>query len=175
MNYSITQNGKPLSPDKYIWDAATKTLATTENDLVLDFGDVDRVTFRTGSNCTFNTGSFCTFGTGSFCTFNTGSYCTFKTGSSCTFNTGSDCTFGTGSYCTFNTGSDCTFNTGSDCTFSTGFDCTFKTGKNCSLIRYDVDGVTELPVDTTIKLNSYGVAGYTIVKEKKSCEGKSIS
>jgi hypothetical protein len=200
MNYSITQYGKPLSPDKYIWDAATKTLVTAESDLVLDFSDVDRVTFRTGSNCTFKTGYNCAFQTGSSCTFSTGNGCTFKTDSCCTFNTGHDCTFktgynctfktgynctfdtgyscafNTGSYCTFKTGHNCTFDTGTDCTFKTGvgctfktgFDCTFKTGKNCSLIRYDVDGITELPVDTVVKLNGYGIVGYTIIEEKKT-------
>jgi hypothetical protein len=150
MNYSITQYGKPLSPDKYVWDAATKTLATTENCLVLDFGGIDEVTFKTGS------------------------YCTFITSSCCAFNTGSSCTFNTGFDCIFKTGYNCTFKTGDSCTFSTGYNCTFKTGKNCSLIRWDVDGVIKLLVDTAIKLNGYGIVGYTIVEEKKSCEGKIV-
>jgi hypothetical protein len=100
--------------------------------------------------------------------FNTSSHCIFKTGSNCTFNTGSHCTFKTGDYCTFKTGSYCIF--------KTGFNCIFKTGANCVAIRYDVKGIIEIPKDITIKLNYYGVSGYTTVQEDKpnSCNGKVI-
>jgi hypothetical protein len=152
----VLQNGEQISLDNFNWDEKTKTFSSSENNLVLDFSDLNNCTFNTGYdctfdtgsdctfktdyNCTFNTGSSCTFNTGydctfdadSYCTFNTSSYCTFNTSSYCTFNTGSDCAFDTGYDCTFNTGSDCTFDTGSDCTFNTGSDCTFKTGSNCT-------------------------------------------
>jgi len=105
--FSITQNGIPLSPDKYTWDEVNKVLTTSENNLVLDFTKYVGVTFITGSFCTFKTGNDCTFKTGSFCTFKTGWGCTFKTGYGCTFITGSNCTFDTGSDCTFNTGNNC--------------------------------------------------------------------
>jgi hypothetical protein len=93
-----------------------------------------------------------------------------------TFNTGSDCTFNTGSDCTFNTGYNCTFKTGYNCTFKTGYNCTFKTGDNCVCIRYDVKGVIEIPENKTIKLNGYGVSGFTFVEEVKevSCNGKIV-
>ena len=71
---------------------------------------------------------------------------------------------------------NCTFNTGTDCIFKTSYNCTFKTGENCFVIRYDVKGVIEIPANKTIKLNGRGVAGYTIIEEKKetSCDGKIV-
>ena len=74
---------------------------------------------------------------------------------------------------TFRTGYSCTFNTGSYCTFKTGYSCTFKTGDNCFVTRYDVKGVIEIPEKKTIKLNGYGISGYTEIKEV-SCEGKVV-
>ena len=69
--------------------------------------------------------------------------------------------------CTFDTSSDCTFNTGSDCTFNTGFSCTFNTGSKCAVVRRDIYEVIELEEGKEIKLNSYGVSGYTEVNSKK--------
>jgi len=91
MNFSVTKKGKPLDPSLYSWDKKTKTFSTTESELVLDFNNMDNITFKTSSNCTFDTGSDCTFNTGSDCTFKTGSDCTFDTCSSCTFKTGWNC------------------------------------------------------------------------------------
>jgi len=145
IKFSITKNGIPLSKDLYTWNEETRTFSSNENELVLDFTDINDCTFKTGYNCTFNTGL------------------------NCTFNTDFDCTFKTGYNCTFNTGSDCTFNTGSNCTFNTDY--------NCCLIRYDVKGVTEIPENKIIKLNDYGISGYTIIEEKKeisSCDGKIV-
>jgi hypothetical protein len=181
--FSVTQYGKELDKSKYTWDK-NKVFSTTENNLVLDFSDYTEVIFKTGDYCTFKTGHSCTFKTGHSCTFNTGYACTFKTGSECTFKTGdyctfktdAYCTFKTDSYCTFNTSSFCTFKTGSYCAFHTGDTCTFKTGNNCVAIRYDVKGITEIPKDITIKLNNYGVSGYTTVPEDKpnTCNGKVV-
>jgi hypothetical protein len=150
--FSVTQNGKELDKSKYKWDEENKVFSTKENNLVLDFSNYIEVIF------------------------NTGSHCTFKTGYSCTFNTGINCTFNTGYHCTFNTGSYCTFNTGYSCTFITGDNCTFTTGENCVAIRYDIKGITEIPKDITIKLNNYGVSGYTTVQEDKPnpCNGKVV-
>jgi hypothetical protein len=85
-------------------------------------------------------------------------------------------TFKTGSNCTFKTGSNCTFKTGSSCIFDTGYSCTFNTGGNCGVIRFDVNGITEIPKDITIKFNDYGISGYTKVEEDKpnSCNGKVV-
>ena len=62
--------------------------------------------------------------------------------------------------------SEVTFKTGSSCTFKTGAYCTFKTGDNCFVTRYDVKGVIEIPEKKTIKLNGYGISGYTEIKEE---------
>ena len=110
MNYSITQNGKPLDKSKYTIDEKSKTFSSNENNLVLDFNSLNNWTFKTGGCCTFKTDDNCTFNTGYSCTFNTGNDCTFNTGYNCTFNTGYSCTFNTGYNCTFNTGYSCTFN-----------------------------------------------------------------
>ncbi len=59
MVFSITQNGKELGKRRYTWDEETKTLSTTEDNLVLDFSNYDAITFITGSECTFDTGSEC--------------------------------------------------------------------------------------------------------------------
>jgi len=168
IKFSVTRNGRLLDMCEYNWDVNTKTFSSDICGLVLDFTNINGVTFKTGYNCTFKTGSACTFKTGSACTFNTGY--------GCTFNTGYDCTFNTGFACKFKTGSNCTFKTGYDCTFKTGFACTFKTGDNCFVTRYDVKGVTEIPVDKTIKLNEYEIQGYTIVEEKEesTCNGKIV-
>ena len=53
-------------------------------------------------------------------------------------------------------------------TFNTGSACTFKTDKNCFVTRYDVKGCTEIPQYKTIKLNDFGVSGYSIIKELKN-------
>ena len=154
----VSQFGSPLSLDKFEWDENTNTFSTEENNLVLDFSEINNCTFKTGSSCTFNTYSYCTFKTGSGCTFNTGSYCTFKTNS----------------YCTFKTGSGCTFNTGSDCTFNTGSNCTFDTVENCVIVRWDIFEVIQPEPNVTIKLNDFDVKGYTVIPESCSLLGKEI-
>ena len=78
--FSITKNGKALDTALYTWDEESKTLATTETGLVLDFSRYHNCTFNTGYNCTFKTGMNCTFDTGSNCTFDTSYGCTFDTG-----------------------------------------------------------------------------------------------
>jgi hypothetical protein len=175
--FSVTKNGKVLDPSLYTWDEKTKTFFSIVDGLVLDFTDIDGVTFKTSDKCTFNTGSGCTFNTSFNCAFNTGWGCAFITGHSCTFKTSFGCTFKTGSSCTFDTGSSCTFNTGFDCIFKTGPKCTFIVRDNCFVTRLDVKGVTEIPPDKKIKLNDHGIAGYTIIEEKKethSCDGKVV-
>ena len=58
----VLQNGEPLDLNKFEWKV--KVFSTTENGLVLDFQDIDRITFDTGSNCTLDTGHSCTLDTG---------------------------------------------------------------------------------------------------------------
>ena len=184
MKFSITQNGEELSKEKYNWDENTQTLSTNENNLVLNFSKYNGVIFNTGDSCTFKTGDSCTFNTGHNCIFDTGSNCTFKTGSDCTFDTGDSCTFDTGSNCTFNTGHNCIFDTGRSCTFDTGDSCTFDTGDSCTFtcgekcvcIRRDIYEVIEIPENKTIKLNEYGVKGYSFQLQKRKIviDGKEI-
>ena len=150
MNYSISQNGKQLDKKLYTFDKKTRTFSSDEDNLVLDFWGL--------SNCTFKTGP----------------YCTFKTSSGCTFNTGYSCTFDTSSDCTFSTSYDCIFKTSSDCTFDTGSDCTFKTGFNCIVIRRDIYEVIELVENQKIKLNGYGIKGFTVLDEVISLSGKEV-
>jgi len=176
----VLQNGKPLALSKFTWDKKTRTFASLEDNLVVDFAGIDDCTFTTGYDCTFDTGGGCTFTTGGDCTFTTGYDCTFKTGWRCTFDTGwrctfktgCDCTFKTGWRCTFKTGSGCTFKTGSgctfdtwnNCTFDTGSGCTFKTGVQCVIARRDVFEVIQPQDGETIKLCPYGVSGYLTMK-----------
>ena len=88
---TVTQFGKELDKSSYSWNESTRTFSSNENNLVLDFNNIDNVTFKTGYDCTFKTGSNCTFDTGFNCIFKTGSGCTFKTGFNCTFKTGYNC------------------------------------------------------------------------------------
>jgi len=155
MTFSVTQNGKPLFPDKYTWDPETKTFSTNEVNLVLDFSGIDGVTFNTGWNCTFSTGENCTFNTDGNCTFTTDGNCTFKTGGDCTFNTGGGCIFSTGGGCIFSTGGYCTFNTGWNCIFTTDGNCTFKTDGNCTF--------------TTGGYCTFKTFSPTIIRSKKEC------
>jgi len=173
----VLQNGKSLDLDKFEWDEKANVFSTVEDNLVLDFKNLSDCIFNTGCGCTFDTAWNCTFKTGSDCTFKTGSDCIFNTGSDCIFNTGSDCTFNTGSDCTFNTTWGCTFKTGSYCTFKTGWDCTFDTDVNCVVVRRDIYQVIELEKGKKIKLNGFGVLGFTFIEEKKEVflSGKEIT
>ena len=140
-NYSITQNGKPLSKDKYCIDLKNKVFSSTEGNLVLDFNDLEDWTLNTKYGCIFNTSINCTFNTGPACVFCTDNGCTFTTGNCCTFVTGMNCTFKTGSGCTFDTNSGCTFDTNSGCIFllcdiNT---CKFKSYDNISIILDRID------------------------------------
>lgn len=186
MDFSITKEGKKLKKSLYTWDEKVRVLSTNEGNLVLDFSDIDRVTFKTGSICIFKTGHNCVFNTGFGCIFKTGDSCNFRTGSNCTFNTGSNCTFDTGSNCTFDTDGRCTFDTSSDCTFDVSFNCTFKTdhscifkagggctfktGHNCVIIRRDVSEVIKIPEDVEIRLNSYKTSGYVVQPKREIVE-----
>jgi hypothetical protein len=65
----VLQNGKPLDLDKFEWDEKTNTFTTQENDLMLDFDNMDNFNFNTGFNCNFNTLDNCGFKTGYNCNF----------------------------------------------------------------------------------------------------------
>ena len=86
---------------------------------------------------------------------------------SCVFNTGSYCVFNTGYGCTFRTSLGCVFNTSFNCTFEAGFDCVFNTGSYCVVVRRDVYEVIELEEGKKIKLNGFGIKGFTYVESDK--------
>ena len=90
----------------------------------------------------------------------------FITGSYCNFNTSSDCNFITGNYCIFKTGSDCIFKTGSNCSFDTGYNCNFNTGSDCVVVRRDIYEIIELNGKGKVKLNCFGIKGYTEIKDE---------
>jgi hypothetical protein len=92
---------------------------------------------------------------------------TFITGSLCIFITRAHCTFIIGDNCTVDTGSYCTFKTGSYCTFKTGWRCTFITRINCVCVRRDVFEFFQIPVNTKIRLNDFGVKGFEVLEVKK--------
>jgi hypothetical protein len=69
MKFSVTKNGELLDTKLYSWDPKIKTFCSNEDGLVLDFSNIDGVTFKTDSYCTFKTGNYCTFTTGFYCTF----------------------------------------------------------------------------------------------------------
>jgi hypothetical protein len=166
----VLQNGKPLDLNKFKWDENTKTFYSNEINLVLDFGDVNNVSFKTSGYCNFNTGSDCNFETGSDCNFNTGSRCNFYTGSYCNFNTYDNCNFITLDNCSFNTGSYCKFNIGDKCILRTSNSCCVKCyvkiGCDCLVVRRDIYEVIELKANNKIKLNDFMVRGYTIENDK---------
>ena len=148
----VLKSGKPLDLDKFEWNEEARVFSTLSSGLVLDFSDISRVTFKTGSHCTFNTGHDCTFDTSSYCTFDTGSNCTFDTGS------------------------DCTFKTSYSCIFKTGYNCTFNTEEECVVIRGDIYEIIELEKDKKIKLNGYEASGYEVISSTKTItiDGKDI-
>ncbi len=89
------------------------------------------------------------------------SWVLFDIGSDCIINTGYNCTFDTSYNCIINTGSCCLFKTGLNCTLNTGHGCTFDTNEDCVVVRKDVYEVIELNGLGKIKLNGYGIKGYT--------------
>ncbi len=146
----VLQNGEQLALDKFEWDEKAEVFSTTESNLVLDFKDVNCVTFTTGSDCTFTTGS----------------YCTFTTGYQCVITTGYQCVITTGSDCVITTGHDCTFTTGFHCVITTGSDCVITTGFSCVVIRRDVYEVIELKEGVKIMLNGSGIKGYKEIPDE---------
>jgi len=123
--FNVTKYCKTVDTSYYVLDVRNKVFCTEEDDLVLDFSNLEGWTFDTGRGCTFITGDECTFNTGEYCTFKTRHDCTFNTGEWCTFNTLSGCTFATGELCVFSV-------------YAIG-SCKFKTYDNNSIILDRVD------------------------------------
>ena len=85
--FTVSQNGQPLPKSKYNWDEKTKTFSTEENNVVVDFGDVEGVMVKTGNSSTVKTGHSSTVKTGYSSTVTTGDSSTVTTGPCSTVKT----------------------------------------------------------------------------------------
>jgi hypothetical protein len=97
-------------------------------------------------------------------------YCTITTGSRCTIKTGYNCTLKTGYNCTITTGDNSTITTSNCCTITTGDNSTITAGDYCVCVRRDVFEFFQIPVNTKIRLNDFGVKGYEILEEKNNVD-----
>jgi hypothetical protein len=154
INFSVHNSETDMVADKstYKWDEDARIFSSKERSLIIDFGPAQGITFKLVESCKFTTGDYCVF------------------------NTGYHCAFITGSACAFCTGAQCTFTTGDKCTFKVGQSSTIKAKANCVAIRYDVDGITNLPEGKTIRFNNYTFPGYSTIEDKVvgPCDGKVI-
>lgn len=135
----VLQHGKPLSLDKFTWNATTNKFSSKEDDLVFNFSKINDIKFIAGHSCEFKTGSGCSFYTDCCCEFKTGGGCLFVVN-----------IIPAGIHFTCNRDS---------CS-------TFRTGKDCVVIRRDVDEVIKLDGGKKVKLHKCGVKGYEILESK---------
>ena len=56
----VSQHGKPLALNKFSWDEKTKTFASKENYLVIDFSNVSSCTIISGYKSTQTAGDWST-------------------------------------------------------------------------------------------------------------------
>jgi len=146
--YKITKNGVALDPELYTIDKVNKTFTSKENNLVLDFTGKSNWIFRIGDHCTIDTYSDCTITVGDHCNIDAESNCNITTGNRCNIDTCSDCNIATGD----------------QAVVVTCGDSTITSGKNCVVIRHVTSEIIRLVPRQTIRLNGYGVKGYTIVE-----------
>ena len=73
----VSLMGKPLDELKFLWDNHAKTFSSLVDNLVLDFGDLNGITFELGAKCVVVAGDRCTFTGGADNIFNTGHSCVF--------------------------------------------------------------------------------------------------
>ena len=52
----VLQNAKTLDLDKFDWDEEKNLFSSTENNLILDFQDLNNISFKFGNNCFVRTG-----------------------------------------------------------------------------------------------------------------------
>jgi len=178
----------------FLTHTQAKIRVLKENNLIAGSEDRDFWMFKTHDGCKLTAGSACTIKAGMECIIFAGSSCNIKTSHECNIHTshsniigtanrcnifvGDDCTIRTGENCHIDAGDDCNIDTGYECYITVGDDVvvkaswgsTIKGGKNCLVIRRDVYEVIELVEGQTIKLNSYGVKGFTV--EAIEIEGK---
>jgi len=112
----ILHYGEQLPLDKFVWDFKSQTFLSSEQNLIIDFTDLNNKTFHTASRCFIKAGDRCNFTTNCFSTIEFGNSCNgIAHGYFCTIISSHDCIFHSGSYCTFRTGGNCTFITSLDC------------------------------------------------------------
>ena len=108
--FTVRKNNKPLDISLYNWDEETGTFSTKENDLVIDFGNADNITFKIG----FRTTIYC----GSGCYINSGSFCKCYVGHGCYLNIGSGCYINSGDFCNINSLVGCNITSGRNSTIN---------------------------------------------------------
>ena len=138
----VSQNGKPLPLRNFSWDENTSTFASNEDNLVIDFSDIDYSTVNTGDYSTVTTGDDSTVTTGRYSTVTTGHHSTVTTGGSSTVTTGGFSTVTTEGRSTVNTGDCSTVTTGDFSTVNTGDDSTVTTGGFSTVKTGDYSTVT---------------------------------
>ena len=124
----VLQSGNPLPLSEFSWDENTNTFASNEDNLVIDFRNIDYSTVMTGNYSTVTTGDSSTVTAGGESTVTTGYYSTVNTGYSSIVKAGYHSTVKTGSYSTVTTGHSSTVTTGDHSTVTTGGYSTVKTG-----------------------------------------------
>ena len=129
----VLQHGKPLKLSKFSWDDNTNTFASTEDNLVIDFWNINYATVTTGGHSTVTTGGHSTVTTGGYSTVTTGHSSTVTTGDHSTVTTGGYSTVKTGGFSTVKTGNSSTVTTGSFSTVKTGNYSTVKTGNSSTV------------------------------------------
>ena len=116
----VLRNGEPLSLELFTWDESTRTFASGEDDLVIDFADVD--------DCIFYVDNFCHISAWRSHKIYAKNWCSIMVGECCEVHTESYCILYGQHGCLFRTGSFCTFNVIPDCRIKTS-------GKSVALVR----------------------------------------
>ena len=138
----VLQSGNPLPLSEFSWDENTNTFISNEDNLVIDFWDVDFSTVTTGHHSTVKTGHYSTVTTGAHSTVNTGDYATVTTGGYATVTTGNSSTVTTGYRSTVTTEGYATVTTGGYSTVKTGDYSTVKTRYKSTVTTDDYSTVT---------------------------------
>ena len=151
----VLRNGNPLPLSEFSWDANTSTFASNEDNLVIDFWDVDSSTVKTGYKSTVKTGDYSTVTTGNHSTVTTGDYSTVTTGNFSTVTIRDNSTVTTGDYSTVTTGDFSTVTTGARSTVKTEGYSTVTAGGNSTVTTGGDSTVTTGNFSTvTIRDNS---------------------
>ena len=127
----VLQHGKPLPLSKFSWDENTNTFISNEDNLVIDFRNIDYSTVMTGNYSTVNTGDDSTVTTGDSSTVTTKYRSTVTTGDHSTVTAGVCSTVTTEVCSTVTTGCHSTVTTGSFSTVTAGDKSTVRARREC--------------------------------------------